>query len=230
MPLTGRVALVTEASNGIGRSIALAFADANAAVAVGYSHTQEQAEDVVKELAVRGAPPIACQITADNNDQYQEMIRQIETQLGEIDCLVLNSKNIIEKNFDTFSSSDWEKAFGPTLRTPFFICQSIVKKMKSRGYGRIIYVATTSSGEEPLHYSMANAGMINLIQSLSSHYSQYGITANIIASRTNDMPASSLSTPQKKGRNASFDDIAQAVVFLAREESTYITGPNDLRE
>ncbi len=232
-----KVAVVTGGSRGIGRGIALALADAGNLVAVTYNVNGTLADELVEEISSRGGRAIAVQMKVEDRLSVRRALEEVREKLGPIDILVNNAAIAQEKPFETITDEDWDRMLTVNLRGAFACCQEVLPGMKEKGWGRIINISSIGGqwgGFNQVHYAAAKAGLISLTMSLARIYSRYGITSNAVAPGlvATDMSSAELETDSGRekvrnipvGRIATVEEVAWVVVFLAGEDSSYITG------
>ena len=237
MKLQGRVAIVTGSRRGIGKGIALALAKEGANVVV-TDINQADCEAVVKEIEYSGGRAIAIKCDVSLKTEVQQMVAQTISALGKIDILVNNAMYTSFKPFVRISEEEWDHVIDVNLKGAFLCSQAAAKNMIKNGYGRIINIASVSSGGSggmaPLlaHYTASKGGMKALSQAMAIELAIFGINVNAILPGTIDsgvLPDSIKASTLKvvpKGRLGRPEDIANMVVFLASQESDYITGSN----
>jgi 3-oxoacyl-[acyl-carrier protein] reductase len=236
--LQNRIALVTGASRGIGKSIALALAYAGCHVVVNYHHQSAAAEEVCSLIQCMvtntgeplGRRAIAIQADVSAPADVERLVSQTEHDLGQVEILVNNAGIAQTKPIAEITLEDWERILRVNLTSAFLVTQRVLPNMRKRRWGRIINlssVAAQTGGVIGPHYATSKAGLIGLTHSYAALLAKEGITANAIA------PAL-LETDMVTGhRNASPDRIplgyfghpdeaGRAAVLLA--ESDYITG------
>lgn len=235
--LKDKIALVTGGSRGIGRAVAISLANSGATVALTYNTNFHLASFVVNKIIEQQGKAIAIKMNVSNREGVKDGIKNITDCFGPISILVNNAAIAQEKPFDTITDDDWDNMMAVNLRGPFICCQEVLSGMVQQRWGRIINISSIGGqwgGFNQVHYAVAKAGLINLTRSLARIYSNQGITINNVAPGLvkTDMSAAELQTPagQEKlhaipiGRIATPEEIANVVVFLASEESSYITG------
>jgi 3-oxoacyl-[acyl-carrier protein] reductase len=228
--LQGKVALVTGASRGIGRAIALALAEAGADVAVNYVSREQEALDVTKMIEGFGRRSVAVQADVSLAAHVTRSVKTIEHDLGEIDILVNNAGIARTSTIDTITEQDWEELLRTNLTASFLVAQAVLPRMRRKRWGRIINISSTAAqvgGVVGPHYAASKAGLIGLTHYYAAHLAKEGITANTIAPgpiRTDMAKA----LPQLSesmipvGRFGNPEEIASVAVLLA--QNGFITG------
>ncbi len=232
-----RVALVTGASRGIGRSIALALAQVGIRTALTYHTRQDLTQQVVDSIRSGGGRAIAEQMSLEEASNIKSSIGRVRQQLGPIDILVNNAAIAQEKPFEALTQSDWDFMMAVNLRGAFICCQEALPQMLESGWGRIINIVSIGGqwgGLNQVHYAAAKAALISLTRSLGRLYSDRGITANAVSPGLvqTDMASRELNSKEGRekvrgipiGRTATTGEIAQVVTFLASEGASYVTG------
>ena len=237
--LKGKKALVTGASRGIGKGIALALATQGADVAINYHSSQEEAEKVVSEIKRVGQDSFSLQADVSNSPQVAKMFAEVKNKWGRLDILVNNAGILKFANFEEISEEDWDKILDVNLKGQFLCAKEAVKLM-SQG-GRIINIASVASGgvgigfNQIAHYTASKGGVVALTENMALELAKKGINVNAIAPGVieTDMTAGMLSDEKAKtdllaripkGRMGKPQDIGAAVAFLASSEADYITG------
>ncbi len=228
--LKKKVALVTGASRGIGRAIALAMADAGADVAVNYASHEHEALDVKKAIESFGHRSIAIQADVSRTAEVTRMAKTIEHDLGEIDILVNNAGIARSSTIDTITEQDWEDILRTNLTASFLVTQSVLSPMRRKKWGRIINISSAAAhvgGVVGAHYAASKAGLIGLTHYYAAQLAKEGITVNAIAPGPIRTDMSS-GLPQLTesgipvGRFGTPEEIAAVAVLLA--QNGYITG------
>ncbi|HSP65543.1 MAG TPA: 3-oxoacyl-[acyl-carrier-protein] reductase [Candidatus Deferrimicrobium sp.] len=234
-PLSGKVALVTGASRGIGRATALALADAGAAVAVGFGANEGAAGEVA--AMIREAGGTAATLGADLADMTAAagLVERTVAELGAID-IVVNNAGITRDNLAVrISDSDWDDVLAVDLSAAFRICRAALRPMLRRRDGRIINIASVAGvvgNPGQANYSAAKAGLIGLTKALCREVGSRGITVNAVAPGFIDtdmtralgdvLDSAVAAVPLRRLGSAA--EVAAAVRFLALPEAAYITG------
>jgi gluconate 5-dehydrogenase len=239
--LDGQVALVTGASRGLGRVIALDLADEGASLHLVADETEEELAQVAAACAERCPAARISRATLDLSqpDVPAAMVDAAVGEHGRIDILVNNAGVRIRKPFGQFSADDFDQLMAVNLRAPMLAAQAASTHMRARGAGRIINVASqlgTVTDTNASLYGMSKAALLYLTRAMAVELAQFGIVVNAVspgttatefilttmtdaqlASRMEHIPAGRLGRP---------DEIAQAVVFLATTPSTFLLGHN----
>ena len=228
--LTGKVALVTGASRGIGRAVALALAEAGADVAVNYLAREAPALETVKTIEHLGRRAIPVPADVSLTAEVAGMVEVVEEDLGQVDILVNNAGIVSHQPLAAISESDWDRMLAVNLKSAFLVTQRVLPGMRARRWGRIINlssVAAQTGGVTGPHYAASKAGLLGLTHSYARHLFKEGITVNAIAPaliETEMVTANLKVSPEviPIGRFGVPDEVAAVVVLLAR--NGYITG------
>jgi 3-oxoacyl-[acyl-carrier protein] reductase len=226
--LAGRVALVTGASRGIGRAIALGLADAGADVAVNYRRQADAAEAVAAAIVGKGRR--ACAVGADVS-QAAEVVRMaaaVTAALGPVDILVNNAGMAIRRTLDDLTEEDFDLTLRVNLKSAFLCTQAVLPHMRSQKWGRIVNIssgAARGTGSIGLHYNASKAGMEGLTRGYAARLAPEGVTVNAVAPSqiaTDMVPAATQASRIPVGRLGHVDEVAQMVVAVAA--NAYMTG------
>ncbi len=234
--LAGRVALVTGASRGIGRAVALGLAAAGAEVAVNYRSGKDQAEAVVAAIAAAGGKGYALQADVASEEQAAGLISEVAARSGRLDILVNNAGITRDSLLLRAKTEDWNAVLGTNLTGAFFCARAAAKIMMKQRWGRIISLSsivglTGNAGQAT--YAASKAGLIGLTRSLAKELASRQITVNAVApgfietDMTAVLPESArtnLAEAIPLGRTGAPEEVAAAVVFLASPTAAYITG------
>ncbi len=228
--LTGKVALVTGASRGIGQAAAFALAEAGADIAVNYRHREAQALETVRSIERLGRRAIPVRADVSLGTEVADMMALIEADLGQVDILVNNAGIVSAKPLPEISEADWDEMLAVNLKSAFLVIQRVLPGMRARRWGRIINLSSAAAqtgGVTGPHYAASKAGLLGLTHSYARQLFKEGITVNAIAPALieTEMVTGHLNvTPMMipVGRFGTPEEVAAVVVLLARDG--YITG------
>jgi 3-oxoacyl-[acyl-carrier protein] reductase len=228
--LEGKTALVTGASRGIGRAIALALAGAGCNVVVNYLKERESAEQVAASIRKVGRGCKVHQADVSIPSQARGLVTAAEGTFGPVDILVNNAGIAQSKPIQDIELDDWDRVLRVNLTSAFILTQAVLERMRERGWGRIINigsVAAQNGGVVGPHYAASKAGLIGLTHSYASMLAKEGITVNAIAPAliATDMVAGNPNASTQRiplGVFGSPDEIGRVAVLLS--ESDFITG------
>jgi 3-oxoacyl-[acyl-carrier protein] reductase len=230
--LTGKTALVTGATGGLGGSIARALHKQGATVAI--SGTRKEVLDALAGELKERVHVLPCDLS--NKDQVEALVPQAEAAMEKLDILVANAGVTKDNLFVQLRDEDWETVININLTATFRLSRAAMKTMMRRRHGRIIGITsvvgvTGNPGQG--NYTAAKAGMIGMMKSIAKEYAKRGVTANCVApgfvatpmtDKLNDKQREAIMTMVPANRLGTPDDIAAAVVYLASEEAAYVTG------
>jgi len=239
MKLSGKTAIVTGARRGIGRAIALALAGEGANVVVS-DISQKDCQKVVDEIERMGKRGLALKCDVSSSDDVEDMVRRTVAEFGRVDILVNNAGILAFKPFLELTDEDWDKTLNVNLKGQFLCARAAARDMVKNKWGRIINIASISSGgcgiAFPLiaHYTASKGGVMALTEALALELTPQGINVNAICPGAidTDMAKGVKESGQlaqvlariPKGRLGQPEEIASLAVFLASEESDYISG------
>jgi 3-oxoacyl-[acyl-carrier protein] reductase len=229
--LTGKTALVTGATGGIGGAIARSLHTQGAKVAI--SGTRREVLDALAgELG--GAAVLPCDLA--DKDAVEALVPKAEEALGQLDILVANAGITRDNLFVQLKDAEWEQVLNVNLTSTFRLARAAVKGMMRRRFGRIIGITsvvgvTGNPGQS--NYTAAKAGMIGMFKSIGKEYAKRGVTANCVApgfiatpmtDKLNEKQREAILAMVPAGKLGSGADVAAAVVYLASNEAAYMTG------
>jgi 3-oxoacyl-[acyl-carrier protein] reductase len=235
--LSGRIALVTGGTRGIGRAIALRLAAGGADVAV--ASRSSDGAPVVRELEKLGARALAVQADVADPEAARRMVDQVRQALGPADILV-NNAAVADPGYRSaweLPAGSWERMIAVNLSGVYYCCAAVIPGMLSRGWGRIINISSTSGitgGTSGAHYAASKGGVIALSKALANELAPRGITVNVVApSKIDTEMFRSVTGEQERaatvrripvGRLGRPEEIAEAVAYFAGGQSGYTTG------
>jgi 3-oxoacyl-[acyl-carrier protein] reductase len=234
--LTGKTAIITGASRGIGAAIARRFAEQGANIVVNYSGSQEKAEAVVREIEQTGAKAIAVKANVADAAEVKAMIDAAMEQFGSIDILVNNAGITRDNLMMRMKEDEWDDVINTNLKGVFLCTKAVTRQMMKQRHGRIVNIASivgVMGNAGQANYVAAKAGVIGLTKTTARELASRGITANAVAPGfiTTDMTEKLGEDVQKSmlsqiplARFGAPEDVANAALFLASDEASYVTG------
>jgi 3-oxoacyl-[acyl-carrier protein] reductase len=228
--LTGKLALVTGGSRGIGAVVALALAGAGADIVINFRARSEDAEQISAEVRKLGRRALALQADVSQSDQVNQMIAQIGRELGTVNILVNNAGMARPLKPEEITEADWDEHINVNLKSAFLVTQAVLPQMRAQRWGRIINISSVAAQTGGLvgpHYAASKAGMLGLTHSYASLLAKEGITANTVCPaliETDMMRANPRATTGviPIGRFGTAGEVASVVVMLA--QNAYLTG------
>jgi len=235
MSLSGRVALVTGASQGIGRTCALRLAKEGATVAVA-ARNQEKLNNLVAEIIAAGGKASAFPLDVGDEEQVKATLKAIIAQLGKIDILINNAGITRDQLVMRMKRADWDAVLQTNLTSAYLCIQAVIPSMLKQRWGRIINITSVfgqmgQAGQA--NYSASKAGLIGLTMAIAREVGSRSITCNAVAPGFIETAMTAVLSEEFKqtavkqiplGRVGSSEDVAGAVAFLASEDASYITG------
>ncbi len=236
MKLEGKIALVTGASRGIGRAVALKLAAEGAKVAINFAGNLAKAEEVKNEIESNGGEALLVQGNVADFETVNEIVKKIVDTWGRIDILINNAGITRDNLLLKMSEKDFDEVIATNLKGVFNCTKSVTKLMMKQRSGRIVnmssVVALTGNAGQT-NYAAAKAGVIGFTKSAAKEFAPRGITVNAIApgfigtDMTNAIPEKIRDEMLKNiplGRFGNPEDVANAVMFFVSEDAAYITG------
>jgi 3-oxoacyl-[acyl-carrier protein] reductase len=238
MRLKDKVAVITGSSRGIGRAIAEAYGENGASVVVNYSSSQKAAEEVVNKIQGFGMRSIAVKADVAKKEEVERLVQAAIGEFGRIDILVNNAGFTRPAMMMRMTEDEWDQVLDIHLKGAFLCSQAVARHMKEQKSGKIINVTSVAGlvgtvGQ--INYSAAKGGVLSMTKSIARELAQYNICANVISLGivATDMTEKIRTDEKLKEiyinrillkRFAEPGDISPAFVFLASDESNYITG------
>jgi len=232
--LTGKIAIVTGGSRGIGAAIALELGKQGATVVINYNHSRDHADKVVAELTAMGATAIAFQANIAESEATRKLVEETIRQFGRIDILVNNAGITRDRSFRKMSEKEWCEVIDTNLSSAFNTCTIAIHKMAEMKFGRIINISSIvgqAGAFGQTNYAAAKAGLIGFTKALALETARSGITVNAICpgyiatEMVKAMPEETLATVVGKipmQRLGTPEEIAEAVIFICN--TPYMTG------
>jgi len=234
--LTGKTALVTGASRGIGRAIAIALAEAGADVAINYSGSQDAAVETAQAVEALGQRAIVLQANVGKSGEFEAMVKQVVDTFGSIDILVNNAGITRDNLIMRMKEEEFDQVIETNLKGVFNGIKAVTRQMMKQRSGRIINISSivgTIGNPGQANYVAAKAGVIGLTKSAARELATRGITVNCVApgfietdmtNKLNEETRAKLAEGIPLARLGSPEDIAGAVRFLASDAAAYMTG------
>ena len=239
MELSGKTAIVTGSARGIGRAIALRFANDGADVVINYVRSTAGAQEVAQAVRARGRQALVVQADVSQRSQVETLLQQTLEVFGKVDILVSNAGIVIDKPFVESTDDDWQAAIETNLHGFFNCCRVILPHMMVRQYGRIIatgsvIVDTGNFGRNKYAVCTASkGGIVAMVKPLAVEAAPYGITVNAVSpgyiatDMMHEIDAAGREAIKRvipAGRYGTPEEVAAAMAFLASDEAAYITG------
>lgn len=239
MILKDKIAVVTGASQGIGRGIALGLAEAGADIVVNYNRNTEAAKEVAEKIRMQGHRSVVSQGDVSNSQDVIRIVQEAIEAFGKVDILVNNAGIFVADPIEETKEEDWDRVIAVNLKGVFLCCQTVGRHMIARKFGgSIINVASISGHIPEIHggaYTPSKSGVIGLTRLLAIEWSKYNIRVNAISPGPIMTPLQRKAYPSEKllearnsaipmGRHGKPEEIAKAAVFLASDDAGYITG------
>jgi NAD(P)-dependent dehydrogenase (short-subunit alcohol dehydrogenase family) len=239
LELTGRVALVTGASSGIGYATAMALAEQGAAVAINYHKNEAGAEQARQQIVEAGGRAIAIQTDVTKAGDVKTLVERTTAEFGAIDILVNNAGSLIERlRILDLTEERWDEVIDLNLKSAFLCSKAVVASMMERRAGTIINVSSIAGRNGgalgAIHYSAAKGGLISFTKGLAKELASYGVRVNCVSPGVIATPYhEQFSTPEAinamvantpLGRVGSAEETAKVIAFLASDAASYLVG------
>jgi 3-oxoacyl-[acyl-carrier protein] reductase len=236
MRLDGRVALVTGGSRGIGRAIVCALAREGAKVAFVYNASRDAADKLIEELTQQQREVVAFQCDVKHKSEAEKVVEAVIEKWGKLDILVNNAGVIRDSLLATLSEENWNEVIATNLNSVYNFCQAVTRQMMSQRYGRMINISSVSAdfgNPGQANYAASKGGVDGFTHCVAAELAKRNITVNAVSPgfietdmtlAVRNVAGDQLVKRIPARRLGKPEDVAGAVVFLASEESAYITG------
>jgi 3-oxoacyl-[acyl-carrier protein] reductase len=233
---SGRVALVTGASRGIGRAVAVRLASEGYRVAMNYQSSLAAAEEALEEIRSSGGDAMLAKADVSDPVQVKELFETVHKELGPVEVLVCNAGITRDNLLMRMSDDEWGAVIGTNLSSVFFCARAAIRPMMKARFGRIVAMSSVSGlvgNAGQANYAAAKAGILGIVKSIARETASRGITANVIAPGyvETDMTASlsedihaGILAQIPAGRYGLPEDIANVASFLVSDAASYING------
>ncbi len=236
--LKGKVAVVTGASRGIGRAVAMKFGEEGANVVVNYNSSSQEAENVRREIVKKGSDSVVFKADVSNSGDVAKMIDATMAKFGKVDILVNNAGMIFRKKFLESTEEDWDRTMEVNLKSVYLCCKAVAPIMLKQKRGKIVNISSISglssppSSIETPDYAASKAGVIGLTRSLAVNLAPYvNVNAVCPGATETDM----VQTMGENGRRLRIEETplkrfgrpeetALAILYLASNDSDFVTG------
>lgn len=234
--LSGKVALVTGGSRGIGAGIALALGGAGAKVIVNYFEHKKQAEQVVRQITESGGEAVSFGADVSEGEQVESILSFVASHYGGVDILINNAGIHQHLTIDKLTFEDWDRVVNVDLDSAFLLTKGVLPYMKKRGWGRIVNMSSLSGfagTKVECHYAATKAGLIGFTKAVALEVASFGITVNAISPGSVETDMLDIKTEEDRkrrvapipvGRIGQPEDIAHATLFLVSPKASFITG------
>jgi len=234
--LTDKVAVITGSSRGIGAGIAKLFAAQGAKVVINHRNSPKPAAEVAAAIQANDGQAVVIQADVSRSDEAQALIKQTIDTYGQIDILVNNAGTTRDKLIMTMKDEEWDIVIQTNLSSVYHCCKAAIRPMMKRRFGRIINLTSVvglAGQAGQTNYAASKAGIVGFTKSLAKEVGSRNITVNAIAPGfiptaltevLNDERTQSIIDNTPLGRFGTIEDVAVAALFLASDESSFITG------
>lgn len=237
--LTGKVALITGASSGIGRATAELFARSGASVAINYHRNESGAEAARKAVTEAGGRAVVIQADVKRAEDIKALVAQTTNELGPVDILVNNAGSLVERlKIMELTEERWDEVIDLNLKSAFLCSQAVAASMMERKTGAIVNVSSIAGRNGgalgSIHYSTAKGGLITMTKGFAKELAPYGVRVNAVSPGVVNTPYhEQFSTPEAMkvyvsgialGRVGRPEEVAAVIAFLASDAASYLCG------
>jgi 3-oxoacyl-[acyl-carrier protein] reductase len=230
LPLSGRRALVTGGSRGIGRHAALRLSAAGADVAITYRERAQEASDVARDIAGLGRRASSIRADLSNRDDVDRLVASVQHELGGVDILVNNAGVARPIPMDRLTAADWDWTIATNLTSAFLVTQACLAGMRARRWGRLVFLSSVAAhvgGGVGPHYAASKSGLYGMMHYYAAHLAKEGITSNAIAPALIETEMVTRNPNARAdlipvGRFGQSEEVADLIVLVAT--NGYITG------
>ncbi|HEX8195217.1 MAG TPA: glucose 1-dehydrogenase [Pyrinomonadaceae bacterium] len=236
---SGKVALVTGASSGIGRATAELFGASGASVAIVYHRNERGANETIEKIREGGARAIAIQADFTRNADVFAAVERTQNELGAVDVLINNAGSLVERlRTADLTEERWDEVFALNTKSAFFAAKAVIPAMLEKGAGVIVNVSSIAGRNGgalgSIHYSAAKGAVITMTKGLAKEFAASGIRVNAVSPGVIDTPFhETFSTPEAmlnfakiipQGRVGTSAEVAAVIAFLASDAASYLCG------
>ncbi len=234
--IEGKAALVTGASKGIGRAIALGLGEMGVRVAVNYNSSAEAAAEVTDSITRGGVEAFAVKADVSNLEQVTDMVKKVGEEWGQVDILVNNAGIIQDQLLVRMSDEAWHRVIDINLNGTFYCSRAVLRSMLRKRWGRIINIGSVvglRGNPAQANYTASKAAIIGFTKALAKEVATRNITVNAVAPGYFETETTAVLTEEQRerwlsvipqGHFGDVEDVAHLVAFLADEKASYITG------
>lgn len=236
MSLSGKTAIVTGGSRGIGKAIALKLAEKGANIVVNYTSSPDKAMQVVEEIKGMGREALAVKADVSKEEDVKNLVKEVSKQFSSIDILINNAGITRDTLLIRMKDEDWDRVIDVNLKGTYLCTKLVAKKMMKQRSGKIVNITSVvgiigNAGQA--NYSASKAGVIGLTKSSAKELAARGINVNAVApgfiqsdmtDKLSDEVVENYAKNIPLGKMGSPEDVANAVSFLCTEEASYLTG------